>query len=94
MIDLAQLRKDAASVADRLAARGFELDVARFNALEAERKQVQTRTEELQARRNTLAKAIGMKKGKGEDASAVMADESGQTDETGELQPPHEGART
>jgi seryl-tRNA synthetase len=74
MIDLAQLRKDAASVADRLAARGFELDVSRFNALEAERKQVQTRTEELQARRNTLAKAIGMKKGKGEDASAELAE--------------------
>jgi len=74
MIDLAQLRKDAASVADRLAARGFELDVTRFNALEAERKQVQTRTEELQARRNTLAKAIGMKKGKGEDASAELAE--------------------
>lgn len=74
MIDLALLRKDAASVADRLAARGFELDVTRFNALEAERKQVQTRTEELQARRNTLAKAIGMKKGKGEDASAELAE--------------------
>lgn len=74
MIDLAQLRKDAGSVADRLAARGFELDVTRFNALEAERKQVQTRTEELQARRNTLAKAIGMKKGKGEDASAELAE--------------------
>jgi seryl-tRNA synthetase len=74
MIDLAQLRKDAASVADRLAARGFELDVTRFNALEAERKQVQTRTEELQARRNTLAKAIGMKKGKREDASAELAE--------------------
>jgi len=74
MIDLAQLRKDATSVADRLAARGFELDVTRFNALEAERKQVQTRTEELQARRNTLAKAIGMKKGKGEDASAELAE--------------------
>ncbi|MFN7207989.1 MAG: serine--tRNA ligase, partial [Burkholderiales bacterium] len=74
MIDLVQLRKDAASVADRLAARRFELDVTRFNALEAERKQVQTRTEELQARRNTLAKAIGMKKGKGEDASAELAE--------------------
>lgn len=74
MIDLVQLRKDAAAVAARLATRGFELDVMTFNALEAERKQVQTRTEELQARRNALAKAIGMKKGKGEDASAELSE--------------------
>jgi seryl-tRNA synthetase len=45
----------------------------RFNALEAERKAIQTRTEELQGKRNSLSKLIGMMKGKGEDTTAVMA---------------------
>ncbi|MFC5474270.1 serine--tRNA ligase [Paraherbaspirillum soli] len=81
MIDIQLLRKDIASVADRLATRKFQLDVNGFNALEAERKQIQTRTEELQGRRNTLSKQIGMLKGKGEDASAVMAEVAGIGDE-------------
>ena len=51
MIDIQLLRKDIDSVAARLAARKFQLDVAAFNALEAERKQIQTRTEELQSKR-------------------------------------------
>ena len=74
MIDPQLLRKDIAAVAARLATRKFELDVEKFNTLEAERKLLQTRTEELQAKRNQLAKAIGMKKGKGEDATAEMAE--------------------
>ncbi|PKO56348.1 MAG: serine--tRNA ligase, partial [Betaproteobacteria bacterium HGW-Betaproteobacteria-21] len=49
-------------------------DTAAFLALEEERKQLQTRTQDLQARRNSLSKQIGMLKGKGEDASAVMAE--------------------
>lgn len=73
MIDIQLLRKDIDNVAARLATRKFKLDVARFNALEAERKQIQIRTEELQSQRNSLSKQIGMLKGKGEDASAVMA---------------------
>ncbi|MGZ5780585.1 MAG: serine--tRNA ligase [Burkholderiaceae bacterium] len=77
MIDIQLLRKDIDTAAARLAARKFKLDVAAFNALEAERKQIQTRTEELQGKRNTLSKQIGMLKGKGEDASAVMAEVSG-----------------
>ena len=77
MIDPQLLRKDIATVQARLATRKFQLDVERFNALESERKSLQTRTEELQAKRNQLAKSIGMKKGKGEDASAEMA-EAGQ----------------
>jgi seryl-tRNA synthetase len=81
MIDIQLLRKDIDSVAARLAARKFQLDVATFNALEAERKQIQTRTEELQGKRNTLSKQIGMLKGKGEDTSAVMADVAGIGDE-------------
>ncbi|QWE23219.1 serine--tRNA ligase [Polynucleobacter sp. AP-Jannik-300A-C4] len=74
MIDPQLLRKDIAAVATRLATRKFQLDVEKFNILESERKSLQTRTEELQAKRNQLAKAIGMKKGKGEDASAEMAE--------------------
>ena len=74
MIDPQLLRKDIAAVATRLATRKFQLDVEKFNTLESERKSLQTRTEELQAKRNQLAKAIGMKKGKGEDATAEMAE--------------------
>jgi seryl-tRNA synthetase len=81
MIDIQLLRKDIDSVAARLATRKFQLDVAAFNALEAERKQIQTRTEELQSKRNALSKQIGMLKGKGEDASAVMAEVAGIGDE-------------
>ena len=81
MIDIQLLRKDIAAVAERLAARKFQLDVAAFNALEAERKQIQTRTEELQGKRNSLSKQIGALKGKGEDASAVMAEVAGIGDE-------------
>jgi len=74
MLDIIQRRKDIAGVADRLRTRPFELDVAAFTALEAERKQVQVDTEELQARRNALAKQVGMMKSRGEDASAVIAE--------------------
>ncbi|MDB5763228.1 MAG: serS [Herminiimonas sp.] len=81
MIDIQLLRKDIDTVAARLAARKFQLDVAAFNILEAERKQIQTRTEELQGKRNALSKQIGMMKGKGEDTSAVMADVAGIGDE-------------
>jgi len=81
MIDIQLLRKDIDTVATRLAARKFQLDVAGFNALEAERKAIQTRTEELQGKRNSLSKQIGMLKGKGEDTSSVMAEVAGLGDE-------------
>jgi seryl-tRNA synthetase len=81
MIDIQLLRKDIDTVAARLATRKFQLDVAGFNALEAERKAIQTRTEELQGKRNSLSKQIGMLKGKGEDTSAVMAEVAGIGDE-------------
>ncbi len=81
MIDIQLLRKDIDNVAARLASRKFVLDVAAFNALEAERKAIQTRTEELQAKRNALSKQIGMLKGKGEDTAGVMADVAGLGDE-------------
>ena len=81
MIDIQLLRKDIATVAARLATRKFQLDVDAFNALEAERKAIQIRTEELQGKRNSLSKQIGMMKGKGEDTSAVMAEVAGLGDE-------------
>lgn len=81
MLDIQLLRKDLDGVAKRLADRGYTLDVAAFTALEAERRAVQTRTEELQARRNSLSKQIGAMKGRGEDTSAVMAEVGGLGDE-------------
>ncbi|MDP3621375.1 MAG: serine--tRNA ligase [Polynucleobacter sp.] len=74
MIDPQLLRKDIAAVQARLATRKFDLPVEQFLALEGERKTLQSRTEELQAKRNQLSKAVGMKKAKGEDASAEMAE--------------------
>jgi seryl-tRNA synthetase len=76
MLDVNLLRKDLNSVVARLEARKSPqpyLDVAAFQRLEAERKTIQTRTEELQARRNQLSKQIGQLKAKGESADAVMA---------------------
>ena len=80
MLDINLLRRDLAGVITRLQQRKNPqpfLDVERFTALEAERKQIQTRTEELQARRNALSKQIGQLKGKGEDTSALMQEVGG-----------------
>ncbi len=74
MLDIQLLRKDLHRVAQRLATRGVTLDTARFETLEAERKDLQTRTQEHQARRNQLSKQIGIAKARGEDASAAMAE--------------------
>ncbi|RDI26224.1 seryl-tRNA synthetase [Pseudacidovorax intermedius] len=77
MLDITLLRKDLPSVVARLESRKKNqpyLDVARFSALEAERKQLQTRTEEIQARRNALNKQIGPLKAKGESVDALMAE--------------------
>jgi seryl-tRNA synthetase len=76
MLDINLLRKDLPSAIARLETRKKPqafLDVSAFQALEAERKALQIRTEELQNQRNTLSKQIGQLKSKGEDASAVMA---------------------
>ena len=76
MLDVNLLRKDLSSVVARLEARKSPqpyLDVEAFTRLEAERKTIQTRTEELQAQRNALSKQIGQLKSKGESADAVMA---------------------
>jgi seryl-tRNA synthetase len=77
MLDPNLLRKDLDSVISALQKRKNPqqyLDVAAYSALEAERKTIQTRTEELQNKRNTLSKSIGMLKAKGESTDAVMAE--------------------
>ncbi|MDR0208543.1 MAG: serine--tRNA ligase [Pseudomonas putida] len=74
MLDSKLLRGQLQEVADRLASRGFSLDVARIESLEERRKAVQTRTEQLQAERNARSKSIGQAKAKGEDIAPLMAD--------------------
>ena len=74
MLDSKLLRSNLQDVADRLASRGFALDVARIEALEEQRKTVQTRTEQLQAERNARSKSIGQAKQRGEDIAPLMAD--------------------
>ena len=75
MLDPALLRTHPADLAQRLlATRGYVLDVAAIESLEAQRKQIQIRTQELQNLRNTRSKQIGMLKAKGEDVAAVMAE--------------------
>src|SRR5438309_1327733 len=86
MLDVNLLRNDLAAVSAGLAKRGVTLDTAHFEALERERKNVQVRTQDLQARRNTLSKQIGAAKGKGEDASAAMAEVAGIGEETRRLE--------
>lgn len=74
MLDINLLRTDLDQVAARLASRKFILDVEAFSAMENERKVLQTRTQDLQAKRNASSKLIGQAKAKGEDVSAIMAD--------------------
>jgi seryl-tRNA synthetase len=82
MLDPSQLRSALAETAARLkAARGFDLDVGALEASEAERKSVQSRTQELQNRRNTISKAIGQAKSKGGDVTELMAEVAGISDE-------------
>jgi seryl-tRNA synthetase len=77
MLDIQALRNDLNAVAAKLATRKFELDTASFSAMEQERKTVQTRTQDLQAKRNNLSKSIGIAKSKGEDVSGIMAEVAG-----------------
>ncbi|HET8940371.1 MAG TPA: serine--tRNA ligase [Rudaea sp.] len=81
MLDPALLRGQLDSVAERLQMRGYELDKAALETLEAQRKAVQTRTQELQNLRNTRSKSIGMAKAKGEDTAALMAEVASIGDE-------------
>ncbi|MFZ9905393.1 MAG: serine--tRNA ligase [Steroidobacteraceae bacterium] len=72
MLDSKQLRTDTEAVAKNLAKRGFVLDLEAFRALEERRKQIQIEADRLRAERNANAKAVGMAKGKGEDASELL----------------------
>ncbi len=81
MLDIQLLRADAAGIASRLKTRGLDLDVAAFSGLEAERKWLQTRTQDLQAKRNALSKQIGVAKSRGEDAAPILAEVAGLGDE-------------
>ncbi|WP_313250838.1 serine--tRNA ligase [Stenotrophomonas sp.] len=82
MLDPALLRQHPAELAQRLRdTRGYALDVSAFEALEADRKRIQVRTQELQSLRNSRSKAIGQAKAKGEDVSAIMAEVAGFADE-------------
>lgn len=81
MLDIQALRNDLDGVVSALKKRGFDFDAAGFLALEQTRKTVQTRTQDLQAKRNNASKLIGMAKAKGEDVSAVMAEVAGLGDQ-------------
>ena len=84
MLDIVLLRKDLDAVIARLETRKSPqafLNVEKFRSLEAERKTLQTRTEELQSQRNSLSKQIGMLKAKGESTDHVMTDVAGLKNE-------------
>ena len=80
MFDVQLLRSDLAAVTKRLSDRGFTLDAKSFEALESQRKAVQTETQELQAKRNQISKQVGQLKAKGEDAGTLMAQVNAQAD--------------
>ena len=86
MLDIQVLRSHLEETTRRLKARGFELDAQRFEELETQRKAIQMRTQELQAKRNSSSKLIGQAKAKGEDASLIMAEVAAISDELKELE--------
>ena len=81
MLDIQLLRTNIDGVAERLATRGYTLDRQAFQRLESERRKLQTRTQELQANRNSLSKQVGVLKGRGEEAGPVMAQVAALKDE-------------
>ena len=80
MLDINLFRTDLHGIARRLSQRGLTLDTGAFEALEAQRKSIQVRTQELQQRRNALSKQVGIAKGKGEDAAPLLAEVAGLGD--------------
>jgi len=74
MLDAKLLRSDLETVAQKLKTRGFELDTAKIQALEEQRKALQTRAQELQAERNSRSKGIGKAKAQGEDIAPLLAE--------------------
>lgn len=77
MLDIQQLRKELPQVVGGLKRRGYAFDEVTFSALEAERKSLQVKTEELQATRNAASKQIGILKSKGLDTVSAMAEVAG-----------------
>jgi seryl-tRNA synthetase len=86
MIDINLLRNDPSMVVDALAKRGVVVDIARFDALEVQRKDIQVRTQELQSRRNAASKQIGIAKSKGQDVTPLLAEVAGLGDEVKNLE--------
>ncbi len=86
MLDVNLFRNDLPAVAAGLAKRGIALDTARFEALEASRKDIQVRTQDLQSRRNAASKEIGAAKAKGQDASGLLAQVAGLGDDVKRLE--------
>lgn len=74
MLDIQTLRNDITTLQQQLATRGYSLDVPLFEGLEAKRKQIQTQTQELQAKRNSSSKQIGILKSQGQDTTGIMAE--------------------
>ncbi|MGH9576350.1 MAG: serine--tRNA ligase, partial [Terriglobales bacterium] len=86
MIDIQLLRTDLDEIVARLATRGYPFARDAFVSLEAQRKDIQKRTQDLQAARNATAKRIGQAKSKGEDVSALMAEAASANTQLGELE--------
>ncbi len=86
MLDPKALRNDPAAIAARLRRRGYELDVEGYTALEAKRREVQVRTQELQNERKTRSKAIGQAKARGEDIQPLLDEVSELGDQVDALE--------
>ena len=81
MLDPKLLRGDLTALKEKLATRGYELDVAFWTDVETKRKELQVRTEELQAQKNAGAKKIGELKRSGENADDLLAQMEKVSDE-------------
>jgi seryl-tRNA synthetase len=86
MIDIQLLRTNLDAVVARLATRGYVFDRETFTSLEAERKQIQSETQALQAARNAVSKKIGQARGRGEDTATLMAEANAVNARLGELE--------
>ena len=86
MLDPQLLRTDPESVAVRLAARGFDLDADAWREMDAKRKQLQVRTQELQNQKNQSAKSIGVAKQRGEDIQPLLDEVKNLGEELGKTE--------
>lgn len=81
MIDIQLLRSDIETTKEKLASRGFDLDAATFQLLENTRKALQVKTQDLQEKRNSISKEIGIAKSKNENTDALMANVNAISDD-------------